>query len=319
MDQCTTADGLSWRKHRDAYREFLKNSRQLAPLTVRNYLTDLQPLGEFLDKEGIGDFEAVDRSVLRRYLAWLLELGYARASVSRKLSALRSFFRFLKASGVIERDHTDLVRPPKRHHLLPFVAPRREIEALLEAPDPNKPEGVRDRALLELLYAAGLRVSEVAALDVDHLSLATQEVRVRGKGSKERVALLGVPARRALTSYLQGVRPRWRTRRSGSALFLNRYGGRLTARSIQKRVRHYAAAAGIDADVHTHTLRHSFATHLLDGGADLRVVQELLGHSSPTTTQIYTHVSAAEARRAYLSAHPRARSGESRPTPGDEE
>ncbi len=154
-------------------------------------------------------------------------------------------------------------------------------------------------------------MSEVTSLDCDHVSLESREVRVVGKGSKERVALLGKPACIALDTYLRAVRPRWKTGRSGQALFLSRYGTRLSARSVQKLVRRYAAVAGIDADVHTHTLRHSFATHLLDGGADLRVVQDLLGHSSPTTTQIYTHISSAEARRAYLAAHPRAKKGAS--------
>lgn len=297
---------LRWRERIAEFKIFLRTTRQLAPLTVRNYLTDLEPFGEYLRKRGVRDFSAPDRLFLRGYLAWLLELGYVKASVARKLSSLRSFYRFLKGRGIVERDPIDLVAGPKLDRRLPRAVSQQEIEALLSGPDTNKPEGIRDRALLELLYAGGARVSEVAALNLDDVTFETREVRVVGKGAKQRVTLLGAPALDALERYLKGVRPGWRTRRSGAALFLNRYGGRLSARSIQMLVKRHALHAGLDLSFHTHTIRHSFATHLLDGGADLRVVQELLGHSSPATTQIYTHISTAQARKVYLSAHPRA-------------
>ncbi len=297
-----------WGEMVGEFRIYLSDMRQLAALTVRNYLTDIEPFGEYLRKERRTDFHSVDRLFIRSYLAWLISLGYVNASISRKLSALRSFYQFLKDRGVVDRDETDLVTAPKKPRRLPGVETAGGIQALLEAPSRTSPTGIRDRAILELAYAAGLRVSEIASLDVDDVEFGSGEVRVIGKGSKERVALLGEPALLALQEYLENVRKSIGARPSVTALFLNRSGGRLSTRSIQSMTKRYALQAGLDLDFHTHTLRHSFATHLLDGGADLRVVQELLGHSSPATTQIYTHVSAAQARKAYLAAHPRARS-----------
>jgi integrase/recombinase XerC len=212
----------------------------------------------------------------------------------------------LKQRGVIDRDETDLVTAPRRERRLPDVVSVDGLDRLLSAPSPTSPVGIRDRAILEVLYAAGLRVSEISAANVEDVNLEIREIRVTGKGDKERVSLLGRPAIDALLRYTEGVRTLWLKRQSEAALFLNRSGGRLTARSVQRLVKRYALIAGLDFDLRTHTLRHSFATHLLDGGADLRVVQELLGHSSPATTQIYTHVSKAKAREVYLSAHPRA-------------
>ena len=286
----------------------LRTSRQLAPLTVRNYLNDLVPFFEYLDMRGAQNLEAADRVFLRGYLAWLIEIGYVRASVSRKLSALRTFYRFLLDREIVSIDSTGRVSAPRLERRLPTAVAPEDIDRFLAGPNPERPAGARDRALLELLYAAGLRVSEAASLEVADVDLAAREVRVTGKGSKMRIALLGRRAEVALRTYLRGVRPAWAGRRSGTALFLNRYGGRLSVRSIQSMVKRYALKAGLDPTFHTHSLRHSFATHLLDGGADLRVVQDLLGHASPSTTQIYTHVSLARARDVYLSAHPRARS-----------
>ena len=230
--------------------------------------------------------------------------------LSRKLSALRSFYRYLRRAGTVERNQTDLVGAPKLERRLPPAISPEDMGRFLSGPDLSRPAGIRDRALLEVLYAAGLRVSETAAMNVADIDYAAREVRVTGKGSKTRVALLGRPAIEALETYLREVRPRWASRRSGEAMLLNRYGGRLTVRSIQNTVKRYALKAGLPPDFHTHTIRHSFATHLLDGGADLRVVQDLLGHASPATTQIYTHVSVEQARRVYLAAHPRAKRGE---------
>ncbi|NQW16104.1 MAG: tyrosine recombinase [Chloroflexi bacterium] len=286
--------------------EYLAYGRQLAPLTVRNYTTDVAPFGDFLAKRGVESFEDIDRLVIRGYLAWLLELGYVKASVSRKLSSLRSFYAFMKERGLVERDETDLVSAPKSGGKLPPIANEGGIQALLEAPSMTTDTGIRDRAILELAYACGLRLSEIATLDVNDADLETRLVSVTGKGSKNRHTIMGAPAVVAVKRYLDSVRSRVASL-SQPAMFLNRGGTRLSGRSIQKIVKKYALIAGLDLDFSTHTIRHSFATHLLDGGADLRVVQELLGHSSPQTTQIYTHISTASARKAYLSAHPRAR------------
>ena len=298
--------GTPWGQTVREFESDLRAARQLAPLTVRNYLNDLMPFFEFLKKRGATDLGRADRLFLRAYLAWLLEIGYKRPSVARKLSALRAFYRFLGDRGLTGPDQTDLVTAPKLERRLPGIVSTEDIARLLSVPDVQKPAGVRDRALLELIYAAGLRVSEAASLDIAGVDLPAREVRVTGKGSKTRITLIGKPAAEWLQRYLTEARPLWTTLRSGDALFLNQSGGRLTVRSIQETVKRCAVAAGLDPAFHTHTLRHSFATHMLDGGADLRVVQDLLGHSSPATTQIYTHVSAAQARKVYLAAHPRA-------------
>jgi site-specific recombinase XerD len=289
-----------------SFAEHTATTRQLSEHTVRNYVNDLVPLVEYLDEQGVSDLDKVDRVFLRGYLASLVFGGFTRSSVARKLSALKAFFRFLQLSGEIELDQTDLVTAPKKEQRLPAIASSFEIDRLLDEPDVATDAGIRDRALLELLYGAGLRVSEANAMDLGDIDLVTREVRVIGKGSKPRIALFGEVSVRWLEKYLKDARPKFVSRRSDAAVWMNQSGGRLTTRSIQRIVKKYALAAGLDPDFHTHSLRHSFATHLLDGGADLRVVQDLLGHSSPATTQIYTHVSAEQARKVYLGAHPRA-------------
>ena len=313
----------------DVYRRLkrdLQAQRGLAPYTVRNYLTDLGSFWRFLDSEEVRDLNRVDRAMVRQYLYWLLteapplagghgssrvsrsrDRGYADKSVVRKLSALRTLFAFLRRTGEMEVDPTARVASAKTSRTLPDFLDPSGVQALLEAPSRATPAGLRDRAILEMLYAAGLRVSEVVGLNVNDVDLNRREVRVTGKGSHQRLGLLGVPACEALRVYLETARGRLIGRRDDGALFLNRSGGRLTQRSVQLLVRRYALQAGLPPGVHPHTLRHTFATHLLDGGADVRVVQHLLGHASPATTQIYTHVTQAGALRTYQSAHPRAR------------
>lgn len=298
--------GRPWAAHVRDFEQHLRTARQLAQLTVRNYLNDLTPFFEYLDMKGTLDLERADRLFLRGYLAWLLEIGYERPSMARKLTALRAFYRFLSERGDIVNNHTGSVTAPKMQSRLPVIVSAEEVERLLLAPDTTRPAGIRDRALLETIYAAGLRVSEAQALDLRDLNRQTREVRVMGKGSKPRVALVGGSALEWLGIYMSEVRVKWADRRSAEAMFLNRYGGRLSVRSIQQIVKRQALRAGLNPEFHTHTLRHSFATHMLDGGADLRVVQELLGHASPATTQVYTHVSTAQARKVYEAAHPRA-------------
>jgi len=288
------------------YETHLSAEKGLAVLTVRNYRTDLQRLDQYMQAQQITDLAALTRDRLRAYLAWLIDAGYAKSSIVRKLSALRTFIRWLLREGLIASDPLPARGMMKGETRLPRFLSEQEAERLLTAPDTSSQLGIRDRALLELIYAGGARVSEVNGLDVGDLNMQTREVRVRGKGSKQRVVLVGETGRDWLTRYLLDVRPKLASRGSGTAMFLNNNGGRLTQRGIQQMVRKHAARAGLRSDVHTHTLRHSFATHLLDGGADLRVVQELLGHASPATTQIYTHVTRSKAREVYLNAHPRA-------------
>ena len=300
------------------FEEHLRGQRGRLENTARVYLTDLQPYLRFLDGEGLGPGD-LNRRHLRRYLAWLStsargkDGGYARVSVARKLVALRSFYRFLAQEGLVPANPIPRGRGfnIKAETRLPVFLGRDEVARMLAAADLSQPLGVRDRAIMEVLYASGARLSELQGMDVDHVDLAAGEVRVLGKGSRERVLMLGKPSVHALSVYLKSARPqlaRTRPRHSDiRALFLNRYGGRLSGRGIEKLVRRYAMTAGTRPGVHPHTLRHTFATHLLEGGADLRVVQELLGHSSPATTQVYTHITQNEARAEYMTTHPRAR------------
>jgi integrase/recombinase XerD len=236
----------------------------------------------------------------------------ASSSVARMLVALRSFHRFLRREGHLEVDPTAKVGVPKRPRSLPKAIPLEDIERLIEAPAPDDLLGRRDRAMLETLYGAGLRISELVALDVDDVDLDKGSVLVRaGKGEKSRLVPVGRAARAAVEAYLTQSRPvlvaRSAGRSAGGAIFLNARGGRLSRQGCWKILRAHAAASGLEGKVSPHTLRHSFATHMLDGGADIRVVQELLGHASLATTQVYTLVSDTRLREVYLSAHPRAK------------
>jgi len=282
------------------YRQHLEG-RNLSTYTVRNYLSDLGHFLGFLEQEDLG-LESLTRQDFRRYLAALLEGGVATASIARKVSTVRSFLRFLVREGYLAQDPLAGVRGPKRPRRLPAYLSPEQVEALIEAASGATPCDLRDRALLELLYACGVRVSEAVALDVGDVDLEEGTARVRGKGGKERIVLMGRPALQALRRYLREGRPALARNPEERALFLNRDGQRLSVRSVQAIVRTYAERAGIDRRVWPHLLRHTFATHMLDGGADLRVVQELLGHASPTSTQIYMHVTQEHQRRRYLEA-----------------
>ena len=285
---------------------YLQTARNASPYTVKNYGTDI---GQFLDycrAQEVGSPEQVSRSLLRNYLAELDEAGYVKASVARRVAELRSFGDFLVREEVVERNPFRVVSAPRIPRRLPQYLTVAEVETLLTAPDTTTPLGLRNRAIIEVLYAAGLRVSELVGLDVADVDLGQAQVRVMGKGGKERIGLLGRPAVRAVRVYLKTGRPELLSRRPTNALWLNHRGGRLTVRGVALILSQAGKQAGIRTPVSPHVLRHSFATHLLDGGADLRVVQELLGHANLTTTQIYTHVSQSRAREVYVRAHPRA-------------
>ncbi len=289
------------------YKNYLGVERNVSPYTVRNYTTDLSGFFNFLKTKEISLLEEVDRYVLRDYLSYLMEQGIVKASIARKLSAIRSFYRYLLREKIISTDPVATTSSPKLDKRLPSFLTPQETVRLLEAPDLSTPQGLRDRALMELLYAAGLRVSELVNLDVGQVNFDTNEIRVWGKGSKERMVLMGQPAAAALTAYLNQGRPQLLGEKRSGALFVNRYGGRLIERRVQRILEKYTNIAGIGKRVHPHMLRHTFATHLLDGGAGLRVVQELLGHANLSSTQIYTHVTKSQAKKVYLAAHPMAR------------
>ncbi|MFQ5880011.1 MAG: site-specific tyrosine recombinase/integron integrase [Dehalococcoidia bacterium] len=287
-----------------AYIRSLRAERSLSPYTLRNYESDLWAFLRYLggDDAASLDLAAVDRHALRQYLACLRQEEFASGSVARKVSTIRSFYRFLARHGHIPNNPFAAVRGTRREQRLPDALTVRQVVDLITAPITDTPAGIRDRAILELLYAAGLRISELVGLSVPDVDVKQSTARVTGKGNRERICLMGRPALGALCRYLEKARPAL-VRRSGErVVFLNRDGGRLSARAVQIMLRRYATQAGLDQRVHPHLLRHTFATHLLDGGADLRVVQELLGHSSPSTTQIYLHVTEAQQRRVYLSA-----------------
>jgi site-specific recombinase XerD len=265
--------------------------------TIRNYQNDI---GQFLRwcDETDRDALAISRHDFRAYMAGLREAGIAPASVTRRTSTVHGFYRYLQREGATDRDLLYGLALPRKPKRLPKVLALPSLEALLAAPDRDTPRGLRDRAILELLYGGGLRISELAALNAGEVDLDEGAAIVRGKGAKERVVLFGEPAIVALEAYLARGRPALAA--DGCvALFLNRFGARLTPRSVQSLIKQYALKAGLAEDVWPHLLRHSFATHLLDGGADLRIVQDLLGHTSANTTQIYTHVS--QARQAEVS------------------
>ena len=305
-------DVSDWDGLLQKYQLYLRGQRGLSENTSRIYLSDIDSFRRYLEQEG-RSLTQMDRQLLRGYLAWLATSardgkdGYARVSIARKLTVLRSFYRFLVQEGLFHSSPVPVGRAfqMKVEKPLPIFLGKQEAGRLLDAPDESNVMGVRDRAILEVLYSCGIRLAEVQGIDLPDLDLPKRQVLVRGKGSKERWVLFGKPAEASLLRYLRESRPKLATG-STPALFLNRYGQRLSRRSIEKLVRRYAARAGLRDGVHPHTLRHTFASHMLEGDADLRVIQELLGHSSPTTTQIYTHITKQEARHAYLHCHPRA-------------
>ena len=282
------------------YLSALKANKNLSRYTLRNYTSDLRHLFDFLD-EREASVASVDRLLLREYLSSLVASGLASASVTRKVSTLRSFYRYLRAENMLESDPMLGVRGPRREQRLPNFLTQEQIETLIAAADQETPQGLRNRAILELLYASGLRVSEIVGIDVGSVDLQERTARVLGKGARERLVLMGKPAARAVERYLADGRPHL-ARQPEVALFLNRDGRRLSQRAVQLIVRKCALAAGIDRSVYPHLLRHTFATHLLEGGAELRVVQTLLGHADVNTTQIYTHVTESTKRRAMEEA-----------------
>jgi integrase/recombinase XerC len=289
------------------FMNYLEAEKNVSPYTVRNYTHDLMDFFAYLREKKVTSLDGLDRQFVRGYLSQLVRQGIAKVSIARKLSAIRSFYRYLMREKLVTANPIANTSSPKLDKHLPDFLTADEIARLLAAPDPAKPLGQRDRAFMELLYASGLRVSELANLEMAQVDLESDEIRVWGKGSKERVVLMGKPAATALTFYLSGGRPALLGKKKSPSVFLNYEGGRLTERSVQRILSKYARAAGIARRVHPHMLRHTFATHLLDGGADLRVVQELLGHANLATTQIYTHVTQTQARKVYLAAHPLAK------------
>lgn len=290
---------------------YLKVEKNASPRTIESYQNDIWQFIDFL----AGEFKKpaqhispgdVDHLVVRKHLGLLQRNGLKRTSVARKMASLRSFFRFLTREEVLADNPLDHVSTPKAEKRLPEVLSQDGAWALVQAPDTGSPAGLRDRAILEVLYSSGLRVSELVGLDTGDIDMAVGYVRVMGKGARERIVPVGSYAIGALQQYLAEGRPHLPRKYQGTPLFINKNGGRLSTRSVRNIVDKYVQQVSIRYKISPHTLRHSFATHLLDGGADLRSVQELLGHVTMSTTQIYTHVSREKLLLVYEKTHPRA-------------
>lgn len=290
------------------YLDYLRVERGSSPLTVTAYANDLKDYAAFLQGRGVADADGVDRDAVAAYEADLFSRGYAVSSIERRISVLKGFHRFLVREGHARRNPADTLQLPKTPERLPDVLSVKQVDDMLSQQLEPGSLPLRNRALLEVLYGCGLRVSECAGLDLGDAVLDEGYLRILGKGGKERVAPIAGAALHALADYLERGRPELTKpyAKPTAAVFLNARGGRLTRQSIHAVVADAGRTIGV-ANLHPHTLRHSFATHMLEGGADLRVIQEILGHSDISTTQVYTHVGRSHIREEYLSAHPRAK------------
>src|SRR4051812_45463509 len=303
----TSAQG-TWARDLGAFDAGLR-ARGMAEKTRRAYGVDLGQLAEWAGAQGL-DARRIDQRMLRRFAGVLSERGASKTTVARKLAAIRAFFRYLVERGELEANPADLVATPKRDSYLPRVLKPAEVAEVLERIPASSPLELRDRAMFELAYGAGLRAEELVNLDLTDLDPDSEELRVSGKGSKTRIVPAGEPTWRALERYLDRGRSALASRSSGSrtepAVFVSKSGRRISTSDVRRRLAISTRRAALDGGVTPHTLRHSFATHLLEGGADLRSIQELLGHSSISTTQTYTRVESRRLKRAYTQAHPRA-------------
>ncbi len=287
----------------DRYIVFMAYEKGLSENTIVSYRQGLTFFTRFLDEGAIG-VEQIDEAVLLSFLGTQSRLGLSPTSQSHRLSVIKNFLAYLVFEGVLPHNPASLVEFPKKWHILPKYLSVDEVVALLETPDTTTKAGIRDRAMLETLYASGLRISELISLAPDNVHAQEEYLRIIGKGSKERIVPIGAKALGWIARYQSEVRPAW-ARMATPEIFLNQRGGRLTRQGVWKLMRHYGRLIGIP-DLSPHTMRHSFATHLVERGADLRTVQMMLGHSSINTTEIYTHMGGERIRAEYLKWHPRA-------------
>lgn len=296
----------------DLFLEYLQFQRNYSDHTLRNYRSDLLEFHEYLSrgkKDTRLNASRIDHISIRDFLGHLHQKGNAKTSIARKLAAIRSFFRYLYSEGKVPSNPARLVHSPRLPERTPRFLSVREVETILELPDAGTDRGIRDRAILELLYASGLRISELVSINLEDLSLEQQVTKVYGKGKKERIVPFGKKAEEALRRYVAkrgALLRRQKTAREPNALFLNLRGSRISARSVERNLKEYIKKSALLLEVHPHLFRHSFATHLLNNGADLRCIQELLGHENLSTTQKYTHLSIEELMRVYQSSHPKA-------------
>jgi integrase/recombinase XerD len=285
---------------------YLAVERGLALNTLESYQRDLLAYASFLKRNSITDLNQTRRANIIAFLAELQRKGRATATISRNLASMRAFYGFLLRDGLIDNDPTANLESPKIEKRLPKVLSVSEVEALLESPDMGNVAGIRDKAMLELLYATGIRVSELVSLNLSDVNLNMGFLKCYGKGSKERIIPLGSVSLKAVSEYVMRSRVKLMRQPEEESLFLNHHGQRLSRQGFWKIIKKYATTASIDKEITPHTLRHSFATHLLENGADLRSVQEMLGHADISTTQIYTHLTKSRLKEVYAKTHPRA-------------
>jgi len=296
---------LDWRSAIKGFRAYLKLEKGLSANSIEAYSRDIDKLEQYAEAQNLKP-EAVALSDLRQFITWVNELGMLASSQARILSGVKSFYKYLLVEDIIKSDPAELLEVPKKQRKLPTVLSYQDIEKLLAAIDLSKPEGQRNRAIIEVLYSCGLRVSELTELKLSNLYLDIEFIKVFGKGSKERLVPIGGEAIKALTLWIEHVRVHTPIKKGEEDLvFLNRRGSRLSRVYVFMLIKQLAEKAGIKKTISPHTLRHSFATHLVEGGADLRAVQEMLGHESITTTEIYTHLDREYLKEVITSFHPR--------------
>lgn len=293
------------KQHIDNFLTFLEVERGVSRNTILSYRRDVKKFAEYLASSG-KDLASLDREDILEFMMGLKDKGLSATTIARNLAALKTFWKFLVAEQVIRENVAAVVETPKTWKNIPDVLSKEEVEKLLDAPPRNELSGIRDKAILELMYATGLRVSEVKDLKKANVNLEAGFVKCSGKGGKERIVPLGKYAERAVREYVDRVRAKLAGKSGSEHLFLSRLGRHLSRQSVWKMIRKYAAVSGVKKHITPHTLRHSFATHLLDGGAELRGVQEMLGHADISTTQVYTHVSKDKLRKVHEKYHPRA-------------
>tara|TARA_Y100000588_G_scaffold340327_1_gene383616 strand:- start:799 stop:1716 length:918 start_codon:yes stop_codon:yes gene_type:complete len=292
---------------KDEYLRYVVGVKGLSPFTESTYKSDLHSLGDFLDSSSINVLSKFDRDAVSAYLSWLTNSGYERASVVRKLSVLRGLFKWLIKRGYLQEDPVPRYSVIRKGKKLPKFLSIEEVERFFRAVQEytcSESVKLRDIAMFELFYSSGIRVREMSGLNVGDVDIEYKQAKVLGKGSKERVVVFGIPAKVALVNYLDMRKSQIPSEEKKDAFFLSQKNNRLSVRSIQSRTKKYSVSAGLGKDVHPHMIRHTFATHMIDGGADLRVVQDLLGHASPVTTETYLHVTGPRVKQSYMAAHP---------------
>ena len=287
----------------------LEHEKGFSEHTLRAYHKDLLQFDNFLKVEKSSSLETINHLLLRRFLAVLRSKNYSKTTIARKLASIRSFFKFLIREGELASNPFEMLRTPKQDKKLPHFLSINEVDVLLETPDRSTVMGLRDMAIMETLYSTGIRVSELVGLDEGNIDFFAEMIKVQGKGKKERLVPIGSHAIKAINEYLDSRSKSKKEEEEkvsrSEPLFLNKFGGRLTARSVARSLNKYLKMSGVNLLTSPHTFRHSFATHLLDKGADLRSVQEMLGHSSLSTTQVYTHITTERLKNVYDKAHPR--------------